>query len=215
MVTINGYKIEPRADLQGANLQGANLQGANLLDANLRYANLQGANLLDANLLDANLRYANLQGANLQGANLQGANLRYANLRCANLRYANLRCADLQGATLLDADLRYAKNIPAIIASQLFVPPQEGPFIAFKKLQGGVIAKLLIPADAKRSSATTRKCRASHAYVLEGNGYSTYNSDFKYAEGVAVKADHWEEDRWIECAGGIHFFMTREEAEAY
>ena len=25
----------------------------------------------------------------------------------------------------------------------------------------------------------------------------------------------WEEDRWIECGGGIHHFLTRTEAEAY
>jgi hypothetical protein len=47
---INGQKIKPRANLQGANLKGADLKGANLKgadlpEANMRWANLQGANL--------------------------------------------------------------------------------------------------------------------------------------------------------------------------
>ena len=40
---VNGYTIEPGANLQGANLTGANLEGANLFGANLSIANLTGA----------------------------------------------------------------------------------------------------------------------------------------------------------------------------
>ena len=57
VVEVNGYKIEP----------GANLTGANLTEANLRGANLRGANLSRAWL------YANLERADLSGANLSGA----------------------------------------------------------------------------------------------------------------------------------------------
>ena len=138
-----------------------------------------------------------------------------ANLRSADLRDANLRDADLRGANLHDADLRGTKDLNTTIAAQLFVPPQEGSFIAFKKLSNGVVAKLQIPSDAKRSSATGRKCRASHALVLEGNGVSQHDPNFVYRSGQMVFAHEWCEDRWQECAGGIHFFMTREEAENY
>jgi len=30
-----------------------------------------------------------------------------------------------------------------------------------------------------------------------------------------VRCDKWDDDRWNECSGGIHFFLTRAEAEAY
>ena len=155
-------------------------------------------------------RYANLYGASLRDANLYGASLRDADLRGADLHGADLYGADLRGA-----NLRGAKDLNVLIAAQLFVPPQEGPFIAFKKLNNGVIAKLQIPADAKRSSATGRKCRASHALVLEGDGVSQHDPNFVYRSGQTVFAHEWCEDRWQECAGGIHFFMTREEAENY
>ena len=78
---------------------------------------------------------------------------------------------------------------------------------------------MLIPADAKRSSATTRKCRAEFVDVLEifgaEEGVSNYNSTMVYRKNERVICDEWDNDRWNECAGGIHFFLTRQEAEVY
>jgi len=55
---VNGYKIEPKADLRGANLSYANLRGADLNGANLSYANLsQSKGLLSAsNWLEKNFK---------------------------------------------------------------------------------------------------------------------------------------------------------------
>ena len=50
MIIINGYKIEPNANLRDANLRDANLRSANLRSANLMGADLMGANLMGANL---------------------------------------------------------------------------------------------------------------------------------------------------------------------
>jgi len=65
MIIINGYKIEPNADLKDADLRSANLMGADLKDADLRSANLMGADLKDADLKYADLKDANLMGADL------------------------------------------------------------------------------------------------------------------------------------------------------
>jgi hypothetical protein len=102
---VNGYKIEPRADLQGANLQGANLQGADLGGSDLCGADLQGANLGGAYLCVAYLEGANLGGANLRRAYLVGANLEGAYLRGANLRGANLEGAYLCESNVSDTIL--------------------------------------------------------------------------------------------------------------
>ena len=160
--------------------------------------------------------------ANLRGANLEGANLRGANLEGANLRGANLEGANLRGA--LNASLVFA---------QTCVCPQKGAFIGFKKAYYGdcgdpCIVELEIPADAKRSNASGRKCRASKARVveitdLEGNPidgakrvFSGHDNSFTYSNGVTVEpTEPFEEDRWDECAPGIHFFITREEAVAW
>jgi hypothetical protein len=81
---------------------------------------------------------------------------------------------------------------------------------------GGVICKLLIPAAAGRVGGVTgRKCRAEYAVVLEGEGTSLRDREFTYKVGATVTPDKWNPDMVEECTHGIHFFLTREEAEAY
>ena len=151
-----------------------------------------------ADLSDADLRHANLSGANLSGADLSGA---------------DLRGADLRRADLSDIIFDEYSSFFALCC------PEEGEFIAWKKCKENVIVKLKIPAESKRSSATSRKCRAEYAEVVEvfgaEFGVSKYDSSIKYVVGETVKCHEWEEDRWIECGGGIHFFITRREAELY
>ena len=204
-----------------ANLTGADLRYANLRGANLRGAELFGANLSGANLRNANLTGANLIGANLIGAGLSGADLRNANLRYANLSNADLRGANLTGAELFGANLSGTKNIP-------FIPmacPDTGAFIGYKKASGYIL-KIEILQDARRSSSTSRKCRCDKAKVLEiQNLYgdianvkevkSNYNKNFIYRLGEIVEEPNFCEDRWNECAEGIHFFINRQEAVEY
>ena len=167
----------------------------------------------------ANLRGADLRWANLKGASLRGADLREADLRRANLICADLICADLSEADLRGTDICGVDGIPAICC------PEKGSFIGFKKA-GDYIVKILILDDAKRSSATSRKCRCSKAKVLsitELDGSETdvtevnsnYDSSFVYRIGETVEVPDFDDDRWNECASGIHFFITRQEAVEY
>ena len=137
---------------------------------------------------------ANLERANLYGANLEGANLTWANLYGANLEGANLERAKLP---------------------HFQICPEEGDFIAWKKVNGGVL-KLLIPKEAKRTSSLVgRKCRAEFVVVLEGSGVSKYDGKTQYGPGMTVYPDKYDDDIRVECTSGIHFFMTRREAEEY
>lgn len=177
----------------------------------------------------ANLRDANLCGADLRGADLCGADLRGADLRGADLCDANLSWANLRGANLSWADLSGAENTDSVIWNLYtsFYPlqcPENGSYTAYKKANG-LIVELEIPADALRSSATSRKCRASKAIVLsitdiEGNPAgdsvpSDYDPDFMYRVGETVSVDSFDANRWNECAPGIHHFITRGEAVRY
>lgn len=183
--------------------------------ADLSGANLRGANLRGANLSGANLYRANLSGADLRGADLRGANLSGANLRGTDLSWTNLSGADLSGA-----DLCGAKNLNCPIAC-----PEKGSFIAFKRARGFIV-ELMIPEDAMRSSATSRKCRCSKAKVIsitkpDGSDSgvtsvsSGYDSKFVYTIGELVEVKDFDTNRWNECAPGIHVFITRQEAVDY
>jgi Family of unknown function (DUF5758)/Pentapeptide repeats (8 copies) len=145
------------------------------------------------------------------------ANLRSANLRSADLYGADLRSADLDGADLRSADLRSADLPPFSIV------PVEGAFVAFKKVVSGVL-KVEIPADARRvSSLAGRKCRASKVRVLalvsgtdEDLSSPTHTATaLEYPIGATVEADSFDPDIRVECTHGIHFYLTREEAEAH
>ena len=214
-----------RADLRGANLRGADLYGANLYGANLYGADLRGADLRGADLRGADLYGADLYGADLRGADLHGANLRGADLYGADLRGADLYGADLRGADLYGADLHGANLYGAKDVNYPIACPEKGAFTAFKKANGYIV-ELLVPADAKRCSATSRKCRCNRAKVisitdLPGNETdlksipSYYDKSFVYRVGKYVEVKDFDDDRWNECSTGIHFFITRQEAVDY
>ena len=230
--------IKSGADLRGANLRGADLREADLCEANLREANLRGAYLRGAYLSEANLREADLRGANLRGANLRGANLRgadlreadlcEANLREANLRGAYLRGAYLRGADLCGANLRGANLRGAYLRGAkgaYMACPTDGSFIGWKKASGYIV-KLQIPEDARRSSAGGEKCRCDKAYVAEIQNtdgtkadieaiHSNHDNNFVYTVGATVEVPDFDDDRWNECAPGIHFFIDRRAAVEY
>ena len=216
------------ADLYGANLSDANLIRANLSGADLSGADLRGANLRGADLSGANLRGANLYGADLRGANLREADLRGADLRGADLRGADLSGADLSGADLHGADLRRANLYEADLRGargSYMACPTDGSFIGWKKASGYIV-KLQIPEDARRSSAGGEKCRCDKAYVAEIQNvdgtkadieaiHSNHDNNFVYAVGATVDVSDFDDDRWNECAPGIHFFIDRRAAVEY
>ena len=223
------------ANLSGVDLHGADLTGADLTGANLRFADLSEACLCDAllsgaNIYRASLIKANLDGADLNLANLYGADLNYACFSFADLSRTNLNKANFVGADLTGADLSdswlYMTNL--IDAKNIDFPiscPEKGSFIGFKKANG-LIIELEIPSDALRSSATTRKCRCSKAKVIsitnpDGSPSnvtsipSSWDSNFIYRIGDIIEVADFDTNRWNECAPGIHFFITRQEAVNY
>ena len=192
----------------GVSLANANLAGACLAVADLTGADLTGADISWADLADAILIGAKLEDANLKGAILEGADLTEADITGANINWANLNGA---------------KNIP-------FIPlacPSEGSFTGWKKVNNEYLVKLQVPEDARRSSATARKCRCDKAMVLDitsldGNEHydEVVNNNYNYKEtiykvGEMVYPDSFDENRWNECSHGIHFFINKQDAINY
>jgi hypothetical protein len=174
-------------------------------------ASLKGASLKGASIVGASLKRASLNGASLNGASLNGASLVWASLNGASLKRASLDGASLNGAL----DIPYIPlNCPSV-----------GAFIGWKKVSDRLI-QLLIPEDAKRSSATTNKCRCSMAKVLsitsldgerayESVVNKSYNPHVDYKVGEMVFPDSFDENRWDECSHGIHFFINKQDAINY
>ena len=171
-----------------------------------------------ADLMGTDLSYVELRWVNLSYAELMGANLSNANLSDANLKNANLRNADLT-----NADLTGVKTNIHTIGYNLACP-EKGSFIGYKKANGYII-ELLILENAKRSSATTYKCRCDKAKVLDIEDVYTgkkiektksdYDPEFIYRVGEIITVDDFDDNRWDECSTGIHFFVNKENALNY
>lgn len=206
-----------------ANLRCANLENADLEYVNLKYADLKYANLSNTDLSNTDLRYTNLRCVDLRYTDLRYTNLSHADLSYSNLSNSNLSNANLSNADLSSANLKDIKTNIHTIGYNLACP-EEGSFIGYKKANGCIV-KLLILEDAKRSSATTSKCRCNKAKVLDIENIETgkkvneinsnYDINFIYRVGEIVHVDNFDNNRWNECSTGIHFFINKENAINY
>ena len=107
--------------------------------------------------------------------------------------------------------------------------PEVGSFHGWKKLADDVLAHVLIPADAERVGGSEfGKCRASKVITLDlwnrsgvrltdptARHAGTYRATVKYQWGEETVADNYDPDPTEQCTGGIHFFLTRQEALDY
>ena len=210
----------------------ADLSDADLTRANLRYADLTGAYLTGSNLSRADLFFADLTRVDLSGANLTDADLSYADLTGANLTRANLSDADLthtilSGAYLTDVYLIYANLTYADLTNTILDEKEQcrkgivltEPIAGYKKASGGKLITLEMPIGAKIFSINNKKRRTNKAKVIDMQGEtelsSMYDADFKYHVGDEIEIKDFDENYNVECGAGIHFFLTREEAEEF
>lgn len=221
-----------KADLSGANLSQADLSRAILYGADLSYADLRKADLIGADLRNADLSYtdlsyADLGGARLMDADLTAADLNHANLTYADLCYADLCSTDLRGVDLSGVDLMEANLCSCNLEDSIgpLIEYRKGKIltediIGYKKCKDNVIVTLKIPRGATVFSINGCKCRTNKAKVIDidGSCRAIAISDYKYMSyyiGDEITVYNFNCQYNIECAEGIHFFMTREEAENY
>ena len=119
----------------------------------------------------------------------------------------------------VNAKVKPENHFGAII-KQVFKTTKK--IIVFKKLKDDVVAELALSKGQIFQSENHGKCRTDRAEVLsitdvDGKkyleGHSDYDRTFVYTVGAVVSVPYDKEVR--ECSTGIHFFLTREEAEKY
>lgn len=201
-------------DLSGLNLSGAIFNSTSFNRAKMKNINLHGAVFL----------YSTFYRTDCEGADLGYADFLYSSLRKANLTNADLTGVNFCGCSSLDDEILTNTKMPDIP----FACPDSGAFIGWKRCLDDdahdVIVKLLIPEDAKRLSSISRKCRCDKAIVLEikdmngkdiNKAYSIHDASFVYKVGETVSVSDFDNNRWVQCAEGIHFFINKQEAIGY
>ena len=210
------------ADLRNADVGGAYLAGAQLSNADFSGANLFGitldrAVLIGAHFYSVDMRYANIRYANLKKVVLQNSALICTCFLGSNLTRANFRSSSLEGADMQDANLTGTYFDPRPMV------PEEGSFVAWEEVfdkQGNiVIARVLIPEDAKRMMPLFRQaCRAEFVKVLELSGdvsiaKARFNPERIYTVGETVHTLNYDYDNNVQVGGtqqGLHFYLTCE-----
>lgn len=109
------------------------------------------------------------------------------------------------------------RNFFGEVVKQVFTVKQD--MLVYKKLRDDKIATLKLVKGQKFIAAKYEKCRTDRAIVVdisdnEETGVSSHDPSFVYKFGEEVVADYYDET-FQECTGGIHFFLTREEAERW
>lgn len=210
-----------------------------LRDSILCDADLSGWKLNDIDFSEGKFERVCFDGADMSNSSIHNAlfldctfratDFRGTDMQNAALRYADMTAADIRGADLFCAVLEYAK-LDGVIADEdtkwfRMHCPETGAFLGYKKCFNDRLVQLLIPADAKRTSATRPSCRCSKAKVLTiksfdyqeqfDEAWSLVDENFVYRKGQWVEVPDFDEHRWNDSTTGIHFWMTREEAKAY
>ena len=183
-------------------------------NADFSYADLSGSDFTNALLKDCNFEGAILRNCNFSSADLRGSNLANADISGANMYFSMLENVNMEGI-LYDDYTQYFK----------MHCPETGAFLAYKTTFDRRVVQLLIPADARRTSATYITCRCDKAKVLSiksidftqsyTEAQSLADPNFIYRVGQMVYAKNFNPDRWVDSTGGIHFFMLREESIEY
>ena len=195
-------------DFLGSSFTDCTFNDADLGDNKFTEADFTNCDFTDAQIFDSDFREVTFTNVKFNGANANGADFRNAELE--NCEFAHIH---------------YDEST----AGFAMACPETGAFTAYKKAHlyncESCIVQLEVPADALRSSATTRKCRVSKAKVvavydfdgksLKKNAYSNHTKSFVYRIGKMVEVQNFDKDRWHECAPGIHCFITKREAELY
>lgn len=196
--------------------------------------NLSGIDFTLSSFENVRLEKVDFSGAAVEnvlfdGCSVKGAVFRNVNMKTASMRYCDMTGCDIRGANLFGAVLEHAK-LDGIISderTQWFRMhcPEKGAILGYKKCVNDRLVQLLIPADAKRTSATLPSCRCSKAKVLTiksfdsteefDEAWSLVDENFVYHKGQWVEVSDFNEDRWMDSTTGIHFWMSREEAIRY
>lgn len=232
-LSANDGRLHPPAVFNHASLYNRNFSGINLSRARFHCAAFRRVNFSHANLAGANFERAAFDDVNFSDADLTGANFDGAYFIYANLENADMRGVSLEGTRF--------EHVLINENTKIFIPlrcPSSGSFIGWKKAHYETpesteyyphcIVKILVPEDARRSSAFGEKCRCDKAVILGAYDCATgcpleqsivirsvHSFDFAYHIGDTITIPDFDDHRWVECSYGFHFFIDEESAKNY
>lgn len=238
---ILGYDFHG-ADLSMAIMAGAYINDCNMRDVTLNGATITRTGIKNTDLALSHCIDTTFDTVHFYNVNFTDAQCCDSSFINDTFDFCNLKDTELMDARFLGCFFKGTSLGSALRCNIPMTCPDTGSFIGWKKAYvkspdieslvkfnwertTEVIVKLEIQEDARRSSAGSRKCRCDKAKVLSitsldgireyDTAYSFHDASFVYRVGETVSVDNFCTNRWNECAAGIHFFITRDEAVNY
>ena len=226
---LNKLKLN-NSIFNNCSLHYLNLKNSNLESTEFNYCNFVNTTITNTILLNSKFHVCHLFNVLFKKSNLTRSYIATCNLQRTNFETSNIIDAYFTNCMLENiqfkniAQFETLRNWQTIFNQTRILP--DGDIIGWKKCSNDLVVKLLIPKEAKRSSAFGRKCRCEYAKVLEIKHKNTNsikkeakscwnNPQVIYKVGETVKCDKWNKNWMEECAEGIHFFITEYEAKIY
>jgi len=218
-------------------MPGAYLEGSSFLDTRFYRCDLQQAQFSktifnQVSLRSCNLAEARMEGLQARGLVLKGGSIENANLHGADLRGCQFAPRLFTGLNVANAQFyaaRMGDNFdPDKVITSYFTlglePAPEGELVLWG-WKSARLVEMLVPRDARRSQATTRKLRAEYIITRSIDGDTTPglslihnhpgSSTTYYVVGQETHCDRWDSCRWHECSGGIHGFQWQADAKTW
>jgi len=179
---------------------------------------------------NCSMQFVRFNGCNISAVDFRNVDLSYSEWLDTYVNHVNMPesvflKANFRKTHIFDVDFSTANmsdiNIDYTVTGLQDAP--EGDLVMYGKKHGWIVT-MLIPKEAKRSWATTRKLRAEYVKTLEidpSRGYtrsrlihSSHRSKsiVVYEVGKMTYPDSWDDNRWNECSHGIHGFLDKREA---
>ena len=205
----------------------AYIDGCSFVDCSLSSASFRHTTIKHCYFYNSNLSRARFGSADMDTVNLERCSLRNVNFDAARLQSVRFENCSLRNAYFEDSNMmrEVTTNHPQL---------PQGELEGWKLLCGGtgehdcypVIARLRIPRDAQRVQPVVGyKCRASFViteelFYPEGikgspSVHASYDRTTVYRVGEWTVSDRYDDNPFVQCSHGIHFFLTRKEAEDY
>lgn len=223
-------KIRNRDRNEMLDLHDCKIHDADLAGWDLSKINFEWTDFDHVDMTGAVFEHSDLNHVWFKDCKVRGVKFLYCDVKEANFRWMDFTGADFSGSNFYMTLFEYAvlDDVKDNDDTKYYrmVCPETGPFIAWKCCTDLRVVQLLVPADARRVSATADTCRCDKAKVLsiksidETKSYdwaqSTVDPNFYYEVGKWVEpANGFQPDRWMDSSPGIHFFMDRQQCVDY
>ena len=212
-------------------LENVNMKAADIFKSDIKNSNLCNVDFISSLVINCDCDNSSFFNSVMFRCNIWNSNFThindfyYSKIVSTFLKDCVFTFSDYEDAF---ADCSMKRTIITPSEPVETIVPETGSFIGYKKvrLDNGScgVVRLKVLEDSKRSNGTSCMCRCSKAKVLSiidergeyyRQGYSFYDKSFKYKVGEVVEVENFNDNKFLDCTHGIHFFMTEKEAWDY